>query len=238
MQKLHYLAATAATIVLGGTAFGASAATIVLDPFTTEQNASTPNATSSEIEAPFAIGGQREFSVTSSSNRPSATQLSTSDGYLDFNNAARATGTGIITWNGIGNIGLGGFDLTSGGVNDAVFLDVIFADANVNLAFEVTDTSGATSSFDYLISEVLEGQLGFAYDDFDGNADFTSIDSISLALVGLSQAADVTLDVVYFDELNPGGDTPAPVPLPASLLLLGPAVLGLAAIKRRRRSED
>lgn len=214
----------------------AAAKTVVLDPFTTPQYSSTPSNQTSESPAPFAIGDTREFAVTSSTSRQSATQLTTSDGFLDFNNAARTTGTGTITWNGVGDAGLNGFDLTSGGVNDAVFLDVVFADANVNLAFSVTDTAGTTSSFEYLITEVLEGQLAFAFDAFGGDADFTSINSISLGLTALSPAADVTLDVAYFDAQNPGADTPAPVPLPASALLLGPAILAFAALKRRRKA--
>lgn len=233
MTNLHYILAGGAALVLGGLSQEASAKTIILDPFTTEQYASTPNVPTTTADAPFAIGGQRTFAVTSSSDRTSATQLTTQDGYLDFNNAARATGSGTITWNGAG-AGLGGYDLTAAGVNDAVFLDVLFADANVSLTFSITDTRGQTSSFDYLIDDVLEGQLAFSYGSFNGSADFTSVDSISLGLVGLSPAADVTLDVVYFDSQDPGADTPAPVPLPASALLLGPAVLALAAFKRRK----
>lgn len=234
VSKLH--AAAGAFALLAGTTGAVSAATITLDPFTTEQTASSPSTPFSTSPAPFAIGDNREFTVTSSSARPNATQLATSDGVLDFNNAARATGTGTIVWNGVGNGGLGGFDLTDGGSNDAVFLDVLFADANVDLSFSVTDTAGQTSSFDYLIDEVLEGELAFNYGDFIGEADFASIDTISLALTGLSPAADLTLDVIYFGASDPGTDTPAPVPLPASALLLGPGILALAAFKRRRRA--
>lgn len=234
MQSFKHIMIGSGALLVGGLAQDAEAKTIVLDPFTTEQYASTPNASSNSAAAPFAIGNQREFSVTSSSNRASATQLTTQDGYLDFNNAARTTGSGLITWNGENNAGLGGYDLTAGGANDAVFLDVLFADANVGLTFSVTDTIGQTSSFEFLIDEVLEGELAFSYGDFEGAADFTDVATISLGLVGLAPAADITLDVVYFDSVDPGTETPAPVPLPASALLLGPAVLALAAFKRRK----
>lgn len=237
-MKSLLLAAVATTALVAGSA---SAATIVIDRFITEQYVvavpPTGDVSMSEVIAPSAsaVGGYRYMRVSNNHNRLNGTSLATGDGYLDFSNASRTTGTGTITWNGPGLTGLGGLDITDGGTNDAVFFDVIFADSDISMAFSLTDTSGRRSVFNALLSEELSDPQSviFNFSDFIGDADFTQINSISFTLGAARNAVDASLSMLYFGSTQPA---PAPVPLPAAAGLLGAALGGLGLVARRRRT--
>lgn len=236
MSKKHASAA-----ILAATAFTAAdagnAATIVIDEFVAPQyvvaRAPTGNFSRSEIRAPstVAVGGYRDMAVTNTTGRLNGTSLETGDGYLDFNNASRSSGTGTITWDGAAASGLKGLDVTDGGTNDAVFFSVVFADADIAMAFSITDTQGRVSTYNTLLVEEFSdpAEVIFRFSDFSGSADFTKVNTISFTLIGTRPAVDATLDRIYF------GATVAPVPLPAAAPLLLAAVGGLALAGRRRK---
>lgn len=227
----HALAAMLALVALP--TGPVAAATIIIDQFVAPQYVvSRPgpgNVAASEVAAPLSIGGYREMRVTNGQNRLNGTSLETGGGVADFSNASRTAGSGTLTWNGIGSTGLGGLDVTDNGTNDAVFFDVVFSDADVDLAFAVVDTRGRTSTYSYLVGEELSGTpVVFSFADFTGNADLTSINSVSFRLSGRSPSVDASLDLLYF------GSTLTSVPLPASGILLGAALLGAGLMGRRR----
>lgn len=234
----HALAALLALMTLP--AGPAAAATIVIDQFVAPQlvvaRPARGSVAASEVAAPLSIGGYREMRATNRENRLNGTTLEAGEGVLDFSNAARTSGTGTLTWNGIRSTGLRGLDVTDGGTNDAVFFDVLFSDANVDMTFSLRDTAGRTSTYSYLIGEELSGSAGaapvvFSFADFAGTADLRSINSVSFTLAGRAAAVDASLDLLYF------GSTLAPVPLPAGALLLGSALLGAGLMGRRRAAD-
>ncbi len=218
--------------------FGASAATVIISDFQTYQHVETrPGAgqvSSSEVYSVSAakIGGYRDMRVTNNSTtRTSATTLTSQDGLLDFSNAARIIGTGTLTWNGLGSVGLGGVDITDSATNNALFLDVIFADANLTLSFSVTDTSNRTSTLTQIVAETLTDptSLAFLFSDFVGSADFSSLNSITFTLSGTTAGLDATIDTIY------SGSTLPAVPLPAAGWLMLGAFGAMGAVARRRR---
>lgn len=226
-----------------GLAFAASAlmtnaATITIGSFDTEQYVEhtprTGNVRSSEV-AVTTLGGYRYMTVTNNNSRAGGTSLSSYEGYLDFSNAARTSGTGTVTWDGQGSTGLGGVDLTSAGTNDALFLDVVFADANLVLSFTIRDTLGAISTITTTVAETLTDptSLTFLFSSFTGTANFALVDSITLTLSGTTQGLDASIDTVYAGSTQP---EVAPVPLPAAGFLLAGGVLALGAAKRRKRN--
>ena len=230
LKHALYALLAAVTLPVGS----AGAATIIIDEFIAPQTVVAvpgPGAvSSSEVKAPLSIGGYRDMRVVNNNRRTNGTTLEARDGALDFSNASRTSGTGTVTWNGLRSTGLRGLDVTDGGTNDAVIFDVLFADAEVDLTFSVIDTRGRTSSYSYLIKEALtrSSVVFFKFTDFAGTADLKSINSVSFTLSGRTASVDATLDLLSF------GQTPVPVPVPASGLLLGTAVLGAGMLRRRR----
>ena len=238
-MRLCTLAASAGLALLASTLM-TNAATIIIGSFDTEQYVEarprSGSVSSSEVQvATNQVGGYRYMSVTNNNNRSGGTSLSSYEGYLDFSNAARTSGTGTVVWDGQGSTGIGGVDLTSNGTNDALFLDVVFADANLTLTFSIRDTTGAISTLTKTVNETLEEPttLSFLFSDFTGSANFALVDSITLILSGTGLALDATIDTVYAASTLPAA---AEVPVPAAGWLLAGGVLALGAAKRRKRT--
>lgn len=232
-------AVSIAAAALLASALSANAATIVIDRFDTEQYVEavsrTGFASSSEIYAPndAEVGGYRYMTVTNNTGRSNGTSLHAGEGYLDFSNGSRTSGTGTVVWDGMGSTGIGGLDLTDSGTNDALILDVISADASLILTFTVRDTFGAIASLTQSAAETLDEplSLAFLFSDFSGSVDFTSLDSISLTLSGTAAALDATIDLFYAGSTQPV----AAVPVPAAGLLLAGGIAALGVAKRRKR---
>lgn len=238
-MRLFTLALTTGLTLTASTLM-ANAATIIVGSFDAEQyveaNPRGGSVSSSEVAvASNVAGGYRYMSVTNNTGRLGGTSLSSIDGYLDFSNAARTSGTGTVVWDGAGSTGLRGLDLTSGGTNDALFLDVVFADASLSLTFNIRDTTGAVSTITTTVSETVEEEtsLTFLFSSFTGSANFALVDSISLILSGTAQSLDATIDTVYAASTLP---PVAEVPVPAAGLLLAGGVLALGAANRRKRN--
>lgn len=209
---------------------------------------------------PTILGGNRDIFVellTQSASAPaSSAQISVLGGALSFSVGSLATGRAIVQWDGATNgneildvTGLGGFDLTNSGGANGFRIDTLFSD--LGFAFEIQAYTSATqftiinfsSSGVAVPTSSFIPFAGFTNAAFCGAVNpvpgvnsitcgsgntspvnFASLGALALVVdpLGGSISVDLTLDSV------------TTVPEPGSVALVGAALLGLFATKRRR----
>ncbi|PZX18248.1 putative secreted protein [Palleronia aestuarii] len=214
----------------------ALAATLTIDNFDTNQRVTdVPSGSfvnSSEVTGSDILGGARDLSVTNTAfngDSTDATELRVAGSALSFSNITDARGEGTITYDGVGNAGLGGIDLIIGD-NPSFFFEVGDFDREVNITATVMDTMGGTSSYSELLTLGFNPNLGFA--EFTGNADFGSIDSIEFFVSSTDTQTAVDGSIL---SISVQADDMAPIPLPASGLLLLGGLGGLTVLRSRRK---
>jgi len=112
-------------------------------------------------------------------------------------------------------------DSESGSIFDVLSVNVLL-ESDVETIFSPTNQTSTYSSFSTdLLSLVGTGNL------FSLQFSFATLDSIA------NNSSGVRIDNVAINT----GDSPAPVPEPGTLLLLGSGLAGLAFVARRRRKE-
>ena len=214
-----------------------ASAAVVIDGFTTYQAVSVTgppagfmNAGNAALIAE-ALGGERDLYVErTSANSGSVTMevAGSGAGIASYNSGVRTTGNGLIVWDGVdGNAavaptGLGGFDLTQGGLNTAFRISRtsdLGGSIKISVYQDATHTSEATlmvaadPSFTFLPVDV--SFASFVPVGANGGANFGSVGALSLYLDGGIAGADI------------GVETFVAVP-EASSVLAAISLLGLA----------
>ena len=225
---MRLVMAVAAAVTL---AFGMSAQGTLIDSFDTYQtqtaNSGNPSD-SSEISGAGILGSYREMEAlwTAGPNDVQTTADAGGSGVFNFSLGADTDGKAYLTWDGAGDAGLGGYDLTDGGTQDRIRVALLFDDLPADCRIAVLDTSGGFSYGDLRFpgGVFTETYFDVLYSDFlhlGSPADFTDIDLVTVAIQCDYPATDIQMDFVE-----------TAIPGPAALSLLG---LGGLLVTRRRR---
>lgn len=130
-------------------------------------------------------------------------------------------GTSTITWDSNG-VGLGGADLTLGGVNDALQVNLASIDQGVaTMTFDIYSAAGKTTR---TLSSPVVGAQSFLFTSFD-HADVSYFNAVNKIVLTISSTDGTDLSIELIQ-------TQSGVPVPGTLALLG---LGLMGVRLRRR---
>lgn len=209
-------------------------ADILIDSFDTTQTVTVsggppgPKSTFGSSSAAEAIGGERDILVNRTSSGSGS--LTVDVGISMPGMAAQGAGFGVagnsvFTWDGpdsaaaVNATGLGGIDLTGGGLGTQFLLDAA-SDLGVTLLLRVFTDSTRFSELSAVVPPDPEFDLStfaFPFSAFNptgpgGGANFTNVGAIQLQISGGS-SADAIVDVLSIPTVA--------VPAPPSALLLG-----------------
>ena len=218
-------------------------AIVVIDDFNSSYSitipGTTPGATGvdSFTATSEAIGGERDIYLERTTGNSGAVSMDISQSLasqLSYASAPFTSGNLLLVYDGMDGssilnpTGLGGIDITQGGLNTGIFLRSA-SDLGSNITFSIyTDADhfslltmpiNANPSFaftDYFASFNLFSSMGSM-----GGADFTNVGAISLLLDGSTAGTDVSIATVI-----------ATVPEPGSCILIFSA--GLMLLMRRK----
>lgn len=207
------LAAVFLPLLLAGAPLGAQLLTI--DSFetdhTTQQLVFPPagTTTSASVSGPGILGGERDITLNLTSGVVAGNNVSAtvSSGVFSYAQAPTIEATGRIDWDGVDGsgtlnpVGLGGLDLTSGGLQNAVLLRVPFADLPQNVVISIHTDGADASSFTLSLPGAIFSSADYVipYSSFTtllgGGADFSDVGAVSL-VVGGPSAPDIVVDLL------------------------------------------
>jgi hypothetical protein len=218
----------------------------MIDDFVTKQTslatASAP-ANSSTATAPEAIGGERDMQVALISGRTALSlNINPFDGELLIHDSgAQVRGYSLTVWDGmdmdpisLDPTGLGGVDLTDGGLNDRIRLSQVTADLTGSISMTVYDAGDASgNSWSQAVFSLPGGvftstDIDIPFTDFTnvgagGAASFSNVGAISMRIENTTTGS---LDVEMASVVA--------VPEPATCLLATLGLVGLLVPLRRR----
>jgi hypothetical protein len=187
-----------------------------------------------------AIGGYRDMFISTANpitfNDNGQATVVSSLGEVQVSNTGNASIVVEFTWDGMDNSaavdtdGLGGIDLTMGGLNDGILVGNTRTDLDVALQFNIWDTSGATGSLSRTFQQDTNGEdVFFAYDQLSNAIDLTNIGAIQLVVTG-PDAYDLQFDLLQSTTLTPQTPTPPTTTTPPPTSVASPATLALVSI--------
>lgn len=222
MRNFLAIAAVAASF-----AIAPMANALLIDDFN-GGNVTTTDVAPGPLNAAYggAVGGSHTVTLSNvvGAGGPNGAGANIFGGTFNHSNDTGVSSDSTIDWNANG-AGLGGVDITEAGANDALGLAITTIDqGNVTLTFTITDGSAATSTL--ALNGLGVGTFSFFFTAFTGSADFTDVESIRLDVV-TGTASDLVIDLVQ-TQRGPS------VPVPGTIALLGLAIGGLGAMRRRK----
>ena len=186
-----------------------------------------------------AIGGSRTLEILgfpgdgNPTSEGAELEVSVPPGQLGHSQDAFAPGgRSKVTWDANGG-GLGGEDLTDGGLANGIMVDLISIDVGmVDVTLMVEDTVGGASSL--VLSPLAAGPNSFFFADFIGDADFSDADVIMLQ-IDAEATSDLVLDLLETIDVPPppGPREGIPEPISSTLALMGLSTLAVATKRRR-----
>ncbi len=230
MNRLTFLGSKlvlAAALLLGVT--GIASATLI-DDFSTNQAqlvqpGNIPGTVSSSVSGSGILGDWRDLSLTIPGAEGPATEQSAragvSLGSLNIGNDPGVSSIVTVAWDGAG-VGAGAAGLGADGdlsTAIAILVNVISADQDVTIDFDLTDVNNVVASASKTVSA---GLVNFAKSDFTGLADWSQLRSIVMTVNGPA-AYDVQIELVEASD----------VPEPATLFLSGGVLLALGLFRKR-----
>lgn len=227
------------------------ASLLVVDTFDVPQNLTAlgpANTTSGSVSGAGILGGERDMTVTTTSGIPVLGLNTQTLGANQLGHSQDATVTGftLLQWDGVDGsgtlnpTGLGGLDLTSGGLVTGLGIRVSLNDLPADITLTVYDSSDPTgltysqaqvnlpggifSDTDFLVNFAA-----FTTDGPNGGADFTNAGAVEMLIDGANQSTDLV-----FSFIQPGSSL-VPEPMSAAVWSLC-LVTGLAVMARRKRA--